>query len=716
MKKIIIIYTTDIKRILTNWAVSIVVIGLMVLPSLYAWFNIESSWDPYSNTKGIAIAVTNEDKGAIIKDKAINLGNEVVDSLKKSTSLGWKFVNKKEAIHGVKQGTYYASIIIPKDFSKKIATVLNEEPIKAELVYYVNEKINAIAPKITSKGASGIIAQVSQNFIKAASETIFKAFNELGIELQQELPTIEKVKELVFRLEASLPELKHTVNTAIVYGDKAQDILKVLQDNLPLLTQVVTNSLELSNDLLTFLNKTGEVLATVSPSIKQDLILLRQTTASIEQLTDILLDANTDPAYAKQILTIVIERLNSGISLIDSTIQVLQSINNLTPNDVITAQIDVLNNVKNNFQTQRDLMQTALDAINKGEKPTNTVIENMNQLAKEASLLLESIIGRYDNQIVPVIQEAIHKAQLILKDAVTLLQEANSTLPEMQQKFPEIASAITEGMTELKKIQQNFPLIEAKTKALANKIREFEATEDIQEVIELLKNDFKKESDFFAEPVVLKEHKLFPIPNYGSAMSPFFTTLSLWVGALLLVSLLTVEIHDETQRYKSHHVYFGRFLTFVSIALFQALIVTTGDIFILKTYVADKIWFVLFGLFIGTIFMFIVYTLVSVFGNVGKALSIILLVLQISGSGGTFPIQVTPQFFQTINPYLPFTYAISIMREAVGGIIWSVVYNDISKLILFFIIILIIGLLLKKPFNRSSAKFIQKAKESRLLH
>ena len=259
------------------------------------------------------------------------------------------------------------------------------------------------------------------------------------------------------------------------------------------------------------------------------------------------------------------------------------------------------------------------------------------------------------------------------------------------------------------------PETEKKIKELADKIRDFESEEDLKDIIRLLKNDVEKQSDYFANPVNLKENKLFAMPNYGSAMSPFYTVLALWVGALLMVSLLTVEVHEEGANYKSHEIYFGRLLTFLTIGLSQAFIVSMGDIFLLGTYVVDKFWFVLFSLFIGGVFVCIVYSLVSIFGNVGKSMAIILLVLQVAGSGGTFPIQMTPAFFQAIYPFLPFTYAISAIRETVGGMLWDIVTRDLLVLSAF-VVVMIVALLLKTPINKSSEKFVENAKGSKIIH
>ncbi|MNE39385.1 ABC-2 family transporter protein [compost metagenome] len=260
------------------------------------------------------------------------------------------------------------------------------------------------------------------------------------------------------------------------------------------------------------------------------------------------------------------------------------------------------------------------------------------------------------------------------------------------------------------------PAAESKLKNVTSRISEFEKEASLQDLIDLLTIDFAKESDFFSEPVKLVENVLYPIPNYGSAMSPFFTTLSLWVGGILLVSLLSVEVHGLAEGTRSYHEYFGRYLTFLTIALFQSLIVTIGDLLLLKAYAADPVKFVLFGLFNSAVFMLMIYTFVSVFGNVGKAMAVVLLVLQLAGSGGTFPIQVTPPFFQAIYPYLPFTYAIGLMREAVGGSVRDIVMRDFIILLIYAGITLILGLGLKRFVNRITAKSVEKAKSGHLIH
>ncbi|MCG7408165.1 YhgE/Pip domain-containing protein [Paenibacillus sp. ACRRX] len=715
MKNIFSIYKTDLSRIVTNWAAAVIIGGLVVLPSLYAWFNIEASWDPYGNTKGIQIAVANNDAGTTILNKPINIGREIIASLKENHSIGWMFMDEKEAYHGVQHGDYYASIVIPKDFSARIGTVLTDNPIKAEIEYYVNEKINAISPKITSKGASSIIEQVSSNFVKTANGTIFEIFNEVGVELKNELPTIEKVRSLVFKLEQNFPQISQAVDTALTDVSKSNEIVAEAKQNLPLVAQIAEEGATFAQGVSELLTYSNQGLETIAPYIKQDIGSIEQTAIAAQDVTSLLQDAKAKPSLVLKSLERTDTRLQAAIRVSSGLADWFQRLGRLLPGgpSLITNQVQ---GMTNKLEQQQSIVNQLLDAVRRGENASDELISRLNSAAASTADISRELYNRFDTEIAPEIKQGMKKAQQTVQNTNKVLQQGISRMPDVKKILDDASKALVVGSKEIKAIKSSLPAVQGKIKDVADKIRAIEARGDINEIIDLLKNNFEKESEFFAEPVRLKENKLYPIPNYGSAMSPFFTTLSLWVGALLLVSLLTVEVHEEGASYKDYQIYFGRYLTFLTIALLQSFFVTVGDMYILGAYVLNKSWFVLFGLLISSVFMLIVYTLVSVFGNVGKALAIVLLVLQLAGSGGTFPIQVTPPFFQAIYPYLPFTYAISMMREAVGGILWDIIQRDLLMMVIYAGIFLVIGLALKTSINRSSAVLVKKAKESKLIH
>jgi len=356
----------------------------------------------------------------------------------------------------------------------------------------------------------------------------------------------------------------------------------------------------------------------------------------------------------------------------------------------------------------------SINFLIKKKQEVKDTLEEIKNKASAVPTKLDAFVNEYHNSIEPTILSEVAKAKKTLSDAKALLTEAQSTLPEVERILKGTQGNLKEGKKALDYAHGQFPYVNAKVKELADKIRKLKNEADINEIINLLRHDPNAERNFFEEPVKLNEHKLFPIENYGTGMTPFYTVLSIWVGALLLISLLAVDVHQDSLTGKQ--IYFGRFLTFLTIGFLQTLIVTLGDLIILGVSVSAPVWFVVFGLFICLIFMLIVYSLVSVFGNVGKALAIIMLVLQIAGSGGTYPIVLLPRFFQIISPFLPFTYAVDLMREAVGGIVWQRVLHDLLFLSIFGIIALLFGTFLKEPLSQKTKALLKKSKESGLFH
>ncbi|MFO1446205.1 YhgE/Pip domain-containing protein [Bacillus sp. Bva_UNVM-123] len=717
MKNIFYIYQTDIKNIAKNWTALVVILGLVFLPSLYAWFNILASWDPYGNTGNIAVAVVNEDKEAIFKGNKLKIGDEIISPLMKNKNIGWVFTDEADALRGVNHGDYYASILIPADFSKNISSFLTDTPQKAKIIYTVNEKINAIAPKITAKGASGIVEQVRKNFIETANGTIFKIFNEIGLELEKERPTIEEVSSLILKIEGMIPEINDVVNVLAKDMKLADNLISRAQSNLITIAEETKRYQGIVNQLGIWLDEGSDVFAsTAGPQIKNNLMLMKETSSAINTLNTMIMDKNIDPTVLNSAIDRSQDHLSNEIRDIQILTELFDRLNQLAGENKLAFVKENLNKLNRNLTQQLSLLNNTKDSIARGKDLSQELMTELDRLAKTSDALLEDLIQRYDDEIMPRILQGFSVVKSTTNHALKILQDVNHDMPDVQKIVTDAKKGLTIGTKELHTIQKRLPIIEGKMKSLASIIRKLEKEGTLNQLIDLLINNAEREGQFFAEPVTLIENKLFPIPNYGSAMSPFFTTLSLWVGALLLVSLLTVEVHENTRSYKSFEIYLGRFLIFLSLAILQSFFITIGDMFLLKTYVVDKLWFVLFAMLLSSIFMLIVYTLVSVFGNVGKALAIVLLVLQLAGSGGTFPIQVTPPFFHMIYPLLPFTYGISLMREAVGGILWDVISHDLLYLSGFVAATLLLGLTLKNIVNRSTEKLVRKAKESKLIH
>ncbi|WP_144550041.1 YhgE/Pip domain-containing protein [Peribacillus simplex] len=699
MRNIREIFIDDLKSIYKNFFVCIVVVFLMFIPSIYAWFNIVASWDPYANTEGILVGVANNDKGAELNGEAVNIGKEVIEGLKENKDLGWRFTSEREAKAKVEKGDYYASIIIPENFSEHIATIMTDDPKKAEIDYYVNEKINSIAPKITAAGANSIVDNVSKTFIKSASGSILAIFNELGITLQNELPTIQKMKNMVYLLEGQLPELKQNIKTVQTHVKKAEDIIKKVNDGLDSIEGITSQKDKLVSDVSSYVDSTRQAFEEINPLLKNDIVNIRSDNESVLVLANRLTGQDLPDNESNLLVEQGVTRINKELYLLDSMYNLLVRVNQFNGKNLLQPEIQLVDELRDNTSNQ-------LQALN------DRAYGNLIELGGNNDQVLASFQESYSKETGPKFNEIWNETESILNNVQVTMAEGTKVLPEVRTLLNETNRTLETRTGDIDKLMNKFPEIETKIKALASKMREIDKSYDMEEVIDFLRNDIEQESEFFSEPVLLNKHSLFPIPNYGSAMSPFFTALSLWVGGTILISMLSVGVSQKV--YSPYQIYIGRYLIFFIIGVMQALSVSIGNIILIGVYVADKFEYILFSVLISTVFTLIVYTFVSVLGNVGKGISVVLMVLQISSSGGTFPIQVTPPFFQHINPFLPFTYAVGLLRESVGGITWSVAGKDIFILILFLVITLILGIILKKPLHARTQKMKDKLYGSRI--
>ncbi|WP_405118017.1 YhgE/Pip domain-containing protein [Paenibacillus sp. FSL H8-0317] len=890
MRHIWYVYKTDWLHILKVPTGIFLIMAIILLPGVYDWVNVKSVWDPYSNTQGIKIAVTTEDEGATVEGTNVNIGDELVTSLKHNEKLGWTFVDRAESSRGVQTGEYYASLLIPGDFSSKITGIVDGKLERPEVIYTVNEKVNAIAPKITGSGVSAITTQINESFTEAVSEAVLTKLKEAGVEINTQLPTLRKMENGIFTLEKNLPAIRaagqkvlevekampeivkdaqkiveiekklpeineaaqyvlkvqeywpqindaasevlaiqgripdiqkaverirevdenfgqvaDVIQTALDKTNKALSIVTAAEQDLDKVSQIAGNGIELAEGLNQFVDSSEEVFQTIGPAIRQNLLLVQQITNAAGDVFAQLQHSDLSNLPTAEDLDRIASRLGIAVKLVDSMAELLGNINNLLPSQPLADKITQLNSISDKLQLQIRLASIISDAMRRNTTPPTDVIAQLNTLSKDISSGIGNILNTYESEISPALAAGTDKLRSILSTSAETLQGAKDRIPDIADILASAKEGIMFGRTELTKIQSELPQIQSKiheiSETLANKsegfiqalntvsslirndlpklgnklneaadfvrndlpnaekqigkasdfvqnqlpevekgvhrvatlvrddlpalesaiskaadkLREVEGNNQFAEIAKLLRGDIEEESAFLASPVQIKEQQLYPIPNYGSAMSPFYGVLSLWVGSTLLISLLRAEAENPGGKFRGYELYLGRLATFLTIGLLQAICVTLGDILILGTYVADKLWFVLFAMLVSAVFVTITYTLLSVFGNIGKGIAIIFMVFQFSSSGGTFPISMTSPFFQALNPFMPFTYAISLLRESVGGILWSTAIKDILWLCMFIALSLIVALALKRPLSSLTKRSAENAKKTKII-
>lgn len=581
MKNIYRIFLSDWKRISKNVVAVVVAIGLTILPSLYAWFNILSNWDPYGkeSTSQIKVAVASDDSGTSMEGMQLNMGDNIISALQSNDTIGWVFTDTTaDAINGVYSGEYYAALIIPSDFSAKMLSFISDDINHPEIEYYTNQKKNAIAPKITDKAKTAVQEQVNQTFINTITTTLAKALSGVN------------------NVTGS--------NSAISDNVSAFDTLLLGVEN-------INNQLD-------------------SYSILLD-ALINVTDSSVTAMN------LASASYSSDTLDITGQQ-----KLIEGLIKIS----------------DYLKGTDNTL--------TNLDA--------SEIKENLGQL----SSVLKNISDIYD------------RAGGNITQFTASVLEIKNNLYDTKVIVDELKSKMTGVYDNLKMLN---------------------TSSGYEMLMNVLKFDANDLGTFISAPVEISTEKIYPIETYGSAMTPFYTVLAIWVGALILVAIIHVNVKPQKEHPDINPVqaYFGRYITFFLIGQAQALLVTLGDLYFIGIQCISpfKFWFAAsVTSFVFSIFM---YSLTVAFGNVGEALAVVIMVIQVAGAGGTFPVEVLPKVYQYIYKYLPFTYAMNALRETVGGFYKFNYWKYLAILSVYVLISLFIGLVVAIPCRKLNEK-IEKSK------
>ena len=576
MKNIYKVFISDWKRISKNVVAVVVVMGLIILPSLYAWFNILSNWDPYGeeSTSRIKVAVASDDKGIVMDSLQFNMGDTIIEALESNNTIGWVFTDStKDAIDGVYAGDYYAALVMPEDFSKKMVSFLTDSVTHPEIDYYTNQKKNAIAPKITDKAKTAVQQQVNSTFISTIAQTFVKAADGVDTSANQENMTS---------------------------GQTVLDILlskmQQLNTQLDSYDTILTALISVTDSASSAMNAAGQI----SPDMSKKIIAEQQKVDSLMKIA-------------------------SKGNILDSS---------------VSSQL----------------------AVGLGQ----------------ISQIMDSVINIYSKADgnIDSFASSISTAGVNLKDTKEMLGSLKTDLSSTIEKLNNIKNSGSYDM-----------------------------------LLKVLGLDADSFGSFVASPVEIETEAIYPIATYGSAMAPFYTVLAIWVGGLILVAIIHVGVKPQKEHpdVKPYQAYFGRYITFFLIGQAQALLVTLGDLYYIGIQCVSpfKFWFAAsVTSFVFTIFM---YSLTVAMGNVGEALAVVIMVIQVAGAGGTFPIEVLPKVYQNIYEFLPFTHAMNAMRECVGGSYQLNYWKYLGYLCIYVIISLLIGLLFAIPCRKLNEK-IEKSK------
>ena len=728
MKKSFQIFKRDLGRLFRNRAAVLILVGISVLPSLYAWFNIAANMDPYGNTRGIKVAVANQDKGADSEQISLDAGKTIIDSLKENKQLGWTFVDESQAKKGVRSGKYYAAIVIPEDFSESLLSILSGDIKQPKLDYYINEKKNAIAPKITDTGASTIQQQINDTFTSVAAESIADLVGEKAGDVAGKVDENNSgiVKDIA-QIRENLNEYNQVLDNFQKTADKSDSVIQTAVSALDQVKTTADTGAAALKDSTAVMDDTRSAVGAFSSEFAKGLsngeTLMNDTYVSASAKLGVF------ETKASQALTTVDDTLTTVNSLLQKNRELLDQLQAL--NDKIQGHTELAQQFSaligekiTELQNQNTSLQNLITSLQSGNAGIKNAVEtaqttrtSLEKLAASSKESLQNYRNSFDTNLMPQLNQSLDSLASLSGSLSSTLTGIEPTVNQMKVILNQLNQSLKDSASALGQTGTILARVDELLASVQNDLGALQSSELYQKLVSLEGIDADSIADFMSSPVSINSKVFYDVKNYGSGMTPFYTNLALWVGGLILVSILKQEVDkdEKIKRFTAANAYFGRWLLFVAVGLVQGFIVCVGDIVLLKAQCLHPVAFVCVGMFCSFIYVNIIYALALTFKHIGKALGVLLVILQIPGSSGTYPIEMTPAFFQHLHPLLPFTYGINAMRECVAGMYGTNIWKDVGILAIYFPLSLLIGLGLRPLLMNLNHLFDKRLAETELM-
>jgi len=705
MRNILNIIVHDFRRLTSSVIALVILMGIIVVPCLFAWFNTLSNDDPFKpqSTGRIPVAVVSEDEGTEMLGLNINVGEKFIDAVNGNDMIGWDVLEDKEkAIEGVYAGDYYAAVIVPEDFSETVLSFSKGEMQHPKILFYENEKTNAIAPKITGKVREVLEEEIDRAFVDTIGSYITEA---AGLDPQDAFSDLSStMTDLTTDLEGALVMVRGAAGLSDAAGTllKASDELIGSSEDTIGLGEQLLESAEGRIPEKADTTKVQNVIDKITAQLSKDLDKIDSDLSSAEESMDqfnqyidnelgnhkklVAAMKNSTDTAAKELKDMGFTGLASRFSRIsDKLDHILNVMDNLvTANDSNWAAMQgYIDEILADIAFGEDaITKIEADVDDELDKKLNQVISDARKSISETRASLSGIYGDMD-----LLEDALDKSDKSLKSLKGGLNGTVSTLTSLQNG----------------------------TKNLAALFDSLSGSDMLEDVNHLMTNDAAVIAENMATPIKMNTEEVYPIRNFGSVMAPFYIVIAQWIGAMFAAVMIHVQVkrrEEEPGSIRLHETFFGRYRLFLMIGLAQALLVSVGELLYVGIQCLHPLLFILAALVNGLIFTLIVYSLVFALGNIGLAAGVIIMIIQVAGGGGTFPVEVLPPAFRALFPFMPFHYAMDAMRECIGGMYDHTYIKCLGILILFGLAAVAFGLLLQRPMRGIIEKVEESKRES----
>lgn len=736
MRNIIAILKRDLSRIRGSVVALIVAVGLVIVPTLYAWFNIAGSWDPYGNTGNLKVAVANSDNGYMsdLIPVRVNIGDTVVSALRENDQLDWRFVSESDAVEGVRSGEYYAAVVIPENFSSRMMTVFSSEAEHAEIVYYENQKANAIAPRVTDKAASTVRQQIDETFAKTISDVGLATTSSL-LEFMDGDQIAAYAGNLSGTLAGAITTLRDASGSVDEFAGLLQSSTGLLDSTSDLLASAGAaneNAEALVGDAKTGLSGMHDALDAAVAAINQSL----KDSAGDYDAAAKAIDEAFGAADAHVSLTVtqlrdasadVAKRASDMRDVQDNILAVERDVEGSNLSEKLKAElvqkIDIVANTVGNVANQQELLAKHLSdaaaSLETGAADARAKAQAVKDGIAEAKGSIGGVKDSYNATLKQQVSDLSDAVADVARRGSDMADDLGATVTDLSHAASALSDDLAGAHEVLAGASADLVSAADDLQRLKEGLDTAVTSGDLDRVRELIGSDPAALADALAAPVALDRQAVYHIKNYGSAMAPFYTTLSIWVAGIVLAAMLKANVDEADVKAlgspRLHELYLGRYAFFALLAFAQATLVCAGDLLFFGIQCEHPFQFMLVGWLAGFVFSNMIYTLTVSFGDIGKAIAVVLLVMQVAGSGGTFPIEMTADFFQAVYPFLPFTHAINAMHAAMAGAYGMEFWIELGTLSLYLIPSLALGLVFRRPVIRANRWIIEKLEETKLM-
>lgn len=718
IRPICLVFFNDLRTIRKSKSALMIIIGLCLLPSLYAWINIYACWDPYANTGNLPIAIVNKDDGAILNDEVINVGDSVVKELKNNKSIGWEFIDEWQGNYGLNNGKYYALIEIPENFSARLVTLTTDHPQKPKITYRVNEKLNSIATKIADAAETKLVNTIKVNFVKTVTEEVINTFKSETLNSGFKTSQIKELKETFEQANNDITKIKGYIDESNTNSENFQQYLNKSILTLPKVNEKISSMQKIIDSTKSLTQTKKQLIESILSNLNTDIQQLNKLDNQNQKLI-LSLNKLNNSHNNKDTIGIMKEcsDLCSSIDIIlKSDVKQIKNLNknyNLSSLDLLADSLNYMDSLVLHEKSALD-SQLPILLSDTSNKSISTALNILSGISSEITNHLQKVSNSIQVDCIPLLNNMVNDISIELDNVNSIAELGKSMTPQIGALYAFGGATSKLSVSQAKQLDDMLTTIQDDLNQLISKI-DLITSQDIDKLIDLAENNPSEFSYFISSPIDIKEVQVYDANIFGVGLTPFYTVLAIWVGALLSCALLTVECKNTINGVKLtiRQKHFGKMLLFLLLSLVQSTIITLGDVLILGVKPAE------FGLLLGisvltsVTFTVIIYTLVSLWGNVGKAIAVVMMVFQIAGAGGIYPIQTNPKIFGMLEPLWPFTYAIDGFREAIAGPVWgNVEYNALALLI--FIVTFILLSVLKKPFHKLNVIIEKKYKEAQI--